>query len=611
MKLDSSIVQLDIYWKYLLISTETKTFLCDTNEEHYKQIGKKLRNGPFGCCFLNLSSLDNDIDQVKIICARPGCRLWEANFTCQVIRTQQFKEALIESKSTYIYISEDDTDVQIKLKSNNLLLDFGNFKYLHVIDNKFLLTFNSNGIYVFDIDSIRVSSWICDVDFDEKIKDVKIVDNYIYIWTEDSDIILLLFSTLDNVLRIVLSKKQFNVCSKICLYFKDDLLQLVDANEELHLLHLMKSYLEEKQEHETLEQLNFLFSKLDVRTKSCILENGIHVLKNLNIMEGPVEGNSKGSKHDSCELIANGHNDPFSDVNYNLNILYKNYKTSSVDMRKNHKIFASKSLSEIVHLLQQFVANVHEIEPTQMEGPPQLWCYNHFLYYIQESRQNFVDDEETTSYVIDAFKALNKNDVLNCSTCSFPLPNIRKVPKYYNVGCEIVNLIRSKEDTLSNFLIDVPYMWKHLLNTKDFYNDLLLPIIIQFSDEDVLNNFVSKFTYDNWDCAIRLLIKLKNKICLNCEKNINFDDTNSFNWTKFCITMSEHIGSISSIKLLTRYADRIDSNQIGMAFYQTCIFNTIVNNYRGHLLKESTEFMRNIHNDKSSANEVCTQLHLQ
>lgn len=53
MELDSAIVQIDTYRYYLLISTKTRTYLCDTEREQYKQIGKKLRGGNFGACFLN------------------------------------------------------------------------------------------------------------------------------------------------------------------------------------------------------------------------------------------------------------------------------------------------------------------------------------------------------------------------------------------------------------------------------------------------------------------------------------------------------------------------------------------------------------------------------
>ncbi|KAJ8955296.1 hypothetical protein NQ314_006909 [Rhamnusium bicolor] len=104
MHLDSCIVQLDTYLTYLLISTQTRSYLCDTEKEQYKQIGKKMRDGNFGACFFNVTSSDStDVNQsfrgifntiredenfvtalnnseVKIYCARPGARLWEGKF---------------------------------------------------------------------------------------------------------------------------------------------------------------------------------------------------------------------------------------------------------------------------------------------------------------------------------------------------------------------------------------------------------------------------------------------------------------------------------------------------------------------------------------------------
>lgn len=142
MDLDSCIVQIDCFDCYLLISTQNKTYLCNTEKEYFIQIGKKLRDGVFGTCFLINSATDLSIDylnitpeffnnilytlgyrykplqnnynsafrfakeldvvvssespDVRIFCARPGARLWEAGFDAQVLRTYQFKESLKE-----------------------------------------------------------------------------------------------------------------------------------------------------------------------------------------------------------------------------------------------------------------------------------------------------------------------------------------------------------------------------------------------------------------------------------------------------------------------------------------------------------------------------------
>lgn len=154
MTLDSCIVQIDAYRCYLLISTKTKTYLCNTEKEFFIQIGKKLRDGYFGACFCNTS---NDVgkkidiiipisiistlfsgeivisqnarsafqsvkeDEVmvsgdnttntKIFCARPGARLWEVGFDAKVLVTYQFKSALNEHRTELFIIGCEEESV--------------------------------------------------------------------------------------------------------------------------------------------------------------------------------------------------------------------------------------------------------------------------------------------------------------------------------------------------------------------------------------------------------------------------------------------------------------------------------------------------------------------
>nr|CAD7439798.1 unnamed protein product [Timema bartmani] len=120
MQLDSRVVQLDWYSDLLLVSTLSRSYLCDTVREQYRQLGQKLREGEYGACFFStvdqpLPSLASDqrsgsfrsiddaqesrnsyegLKNVKMFCARPGSRVWEVNLNGTVVRTHQFKEAL-------------------------------------------------------------------------------------------------------------------------------------------------------------------------------------------------------------------------------------------------------------------------------------------------------------------------------------------------------------------------------------------------------------------------------------------------------------------------------------------------------------------------------------
>lgn len=56
MQLDSTIIQLDTCSYMLVASTMTRSYLCDTFREQYRQIGTRLRDGEYGACFYHVDS---------------------------------------------------------------------------------------------------------------------------------------------------------------------------------------------------------------------------------------------------------------------------------------------------------------------------------------------------------------------------------------------------------------------------------------------------------------------------------------------------------------------------------------------------------------------------
>jgi len=58
MQLDSRIIQMDWHYHLLLVSTLSRSYLCDTIHQQYRQIGSQLRDGPYGACFYNVGDED-------------------------------------------------------------------------------------------------------------------------------------------------------------------------------------------------------------------------------------------------------------------------------------------------------------------------------------------------------------------------------------------------------------------------------------------------------------------------------------------------------------------------------------------------------------------------
>lgn len=52
MNLDSAVVQISCNDDRLLVSTQSRCYVCDTVKEQYRQVGTKLREGEYGACYL-------------------------------------------------------------------------------------------------------------------------------------------------------------------------------------------------------------------------------------------------------------------------------------------------------------------------------------------------------------------------------------------------------------------------------------------------------------------------------------------------------------------------------------------------------------------------------
>lgn len=65
MQLDSSVVQLDTCSYLLLASTTSRTYLCDTLREQYRQIGTRQRDGEFGACFYQADNHETSLDYLE------------------------------------------------------------------------------------------------------------------------------------------------------------------------------------------------------------------------------------------------------------------------------------------------------------------------------------------------------------------------------------------------------------------------------------------------------------------------------------------------------------------------------------------------------------------
>lgn len=611
MRLDSTIVQLDIYSNFLLASTKTKTYLCDTVQEQYRQIGKKLRDGYFGACFYNkggfnidptqtedklLRNLKNgnssivNRDAVKIYCARPGLRLWEANFDSSVVCTHQFRDSLNINASTIIHLGESENSVlEISDLSETIFSSF-NFGKIFTF-NDYILTFKADGIYVFDVRSVSLLYW---TNYFSDIRDIKVLGNTIYIWLENNNLKILSLLDIESFITKILSRKQYLLCAQFCLYFIDDVSALI-RDSRLQILKVLNEKLINK---EVVCEIQPLLKMIEnCRINSQKLQNGIYIVDNVHHRENsitpkntvlkPINGDSdniieanavKPETHISVET------DHHTDKNYLINILNKQYQFNKINpsimIPKFQELMHEKDLAELKNMYDLF------LEYCNSDNDSKIWITTQVLKFINLNRTEHLKmlDRDSTlfQFVQDCFTTLNKSNHL-CK-CSFPLSNASLTTvQFYEVGCELIE----KSNNFSLICKEVPTMYKFTL-IKSCQENLIssLPLLIQFNDYNLFTSYCTLFTYDMWDEAIKYFVKLKRNVCLNCDQIIK-NDLN-ITWNDFAKCMLHSIGGPSTLKILSRYSKYIPSGVLETDFYQSCIFvNCLPNSLNENKIKYS------------------------
>lgn len=319
MLLDSQIVQMDWQADILLVSTLTRSYVCDIAKERFRQIGVKPRDGEYGSCFLacgdvsvnspirteavggrfssfgegETMSENEELKYLKAFCARPGSRLWEVKVDGTVLNTHQFKQALAIPPTAIIKVpystqSSQECDNEVFCSTNNK--DAGvlwksqsfNFCKLFVVAKNFLFTFKKDGVYVFDPEKASVVLWSNDI---INITDAKVVKDTIYLRNSSGKIFGLLFAPLDKFLVRLYLRKQYTLCAKLCEIHSQYLMKELPSSSKLYLLADLGTKLRNDVVTERILPLLQQISKCAQEArKAQKLESGIFVVKNRHFL---------------------------------------------------------------------------------------------------------------------------------------------------------------------------------------------------------------------------------------------------------------------------------------------------------------------------------------
>ncbi|KAM5246981.1 BLOC-2 complex member HPS5 isoform 2-T2 [Ctenodactylus gundi] len=149
---DSCVVQLDYLDGRLLISSLTRSFLCDTEREKFWKIGNKERDGEYGACFF--PGKCSGAQQSLIYCARPGSRMWEVSFDGEVKSTHQFKK-LLSLPPLPVITPRSEPQYDHSVGAFQSL----SFPKLLQLSEHCVLTWTEKGIYIFVPQNVQVLLW--------------------------------------------------------------------------------------------------------------------------------------------------------------------------------------------------------------------------------------------------------------------------------------------------------------------------------------------------------------------------------------------------------------------------------------------------------------------
>lgn len=275
---DSCVVQLDYLDGRLLISSLTRSFLCDTEREKFWKIGNKERDGEYGACFF--PGRCSAGQQPLIYCARPGSRMWEVNFDGEVISTHQFKKLLSSPPLPVITLRSEPQYDHTVTSSQSLSFP----KLLHISEHC-VLTWTERGIYIFIPQNVQVLLWSEVKD----IQDVAVCKNELFCLHLNGKISHLSLLSVERCVERLLRRGLWNLAACTCCLFQNSVI----AGKGRKSL--------------TVDKLEHLKSQLDITTSSDLISQLEELILKFEPLDSACSSRrSSISSHESFSILDSG-----------------------------------------------------------------------------------------------------------------------------------------------------------------------------------------------------------------------------------------------------------------------------------------------------------------
>uniref|UniRef100_A0A8C0IMX0 Hermansky-Pudlak syndrome 5 protein homolog n=1 Tax=Chelonoidis abingdonii TaxID=106734 RepID=A0A8C0IMX0_CHEAB len=257
---DSRVVQLDYLDGRLLISSLTRSYLCDTEREKFWKIGNKERDGEYGACFFPAGK-NGGSQQPLIYCARPGSRMWEVNFEGEVLSTHQFKQLLSSPPLPVITLRLDP-----QYNTSACSLQSLSFPKLLYLTEHCVMTWTERGIYVFIPQNVQVLLWSEVKD----IQDIAVYRNELFCLHTNGKVSHFSLLLVERCVERLLRRGFWSLAARVCCLFQNSIISC-RARKFLPLdkLEHLKSQLELSTQSDVISQLEELISKLEPLDSAC------------------------------------------------------------------------------------------------------------------------------------------------------------------------------------------------------------------------------------------------------------------------------------------------------------------------------------------------------
>ncbi|NWX35667.1 HPS5 protein, partial [Notiomystis cincta] len=302
---DSRVVQLDYLDGRLLISSLTRTYLCDTERQKFWKIGNKERDGEFGACFFPVGKTSGN-QQPLIYCARPGSRMWEVNFDGEVQSTHQFKQLLSSPPLPVVTLRQDPHYTGSSCSPQSL-----SFPKLLYLTEHCVVTWTERGIYVFLPQSVQVLLWSEVKD----IQDIAVHKSELFCLHTNGKVVHLSLLLVDRCIERLMRRGFWTLAARVSCLFQNSIISCrARKNLPLDKLEHLKSQLDALTQQDLIVQLEELISKLEPLDSACSSRrSSISSHESFSVLDSGIyrviSRRGSQSDEDSCSL----HSQTFSE----------------------------------------------------------------------------------------------------------------------------------------------------------------------------------------------------------------------------------------------------------------------------------------------------------